>query len=236
MPAEGHAACNLTILPGEDGFVSMNRVVIFANGSLPDLEAVRALLRPDDLLLAADGGSRYLLALGLTPSVVIGDLDSISAEERRLLETAGARIVQHPHDKDETDLELALGYAVSQGYGVIRIAGAFGGRLDQTIGNLALLSRPGLANLDVRLDDGLEEAFFVRQSCQILGTPGDLVSLIPWGRAAVHVTSTGLRWRLEDERLSPHRTRGISNELIEGKATISLQAGLLLVIHRRLAR
>ena len=72
-----------------------------------------------------------------------------------------------------------------RGTGVILIVGALGGRLDQTIGNLALLSRPGLADLDVRLEDGLEEAFFVRRSCRILGNPGDLVSLIPWGRAAV---------------------------------------------------
>jgi thiamine pyrophosphokinase len=210
--------------------------VIFANGSLPDREAVRALLRPEDLLVAADGGSRHLLALGLTPSVVIGDLDSISAEERRLLESAGARIMQHPRDKDETDLELALGYAVAQGYGVILIAGALGGRLDQTIGNLALLSRPDLADLDVRLDDGLEEAFFVRRSCRILGNPGDLVSLIPWVRGAIQVSTTGLRWPLKGERLSPHRTRGISNELVGGQATVALQSGLLLVIHRRLTR
>jgi thiamine pyrophosphokinase len=236
MPAEGHPARILTILPGEDGFVSMSRVVIFANGSLPDRETVRGLLRPDDLLVAADGGSRHLLALGLTPAVVIGDLDSIRAGNRRRLELAGVQLVEHPRNKDETDLELALRYAVAQGYGVILIAGALGGRLDQTIGNLALLSRPDLADLDVRLDDGLEEAFFVRRSGQILGAPGDLVSLIPWGRTAVHVVTTGLRWPLEGERLFPDRTRGISNELVEDKATVSLRSGLLLVIHRRMAR
>lgn len=214
----------------------MSRVVIFANGSLPDREAVRALLRPEDLLLAADGGSRHLLALDLMPSVVIGDLDSIRSDERRQLESGGARILQHPRDKDETDLELALRYAVAEGYRVIRIAGALGGRLDQTIGNLALLSGPGLADLDVRLDDGLEEAFFVRRSCRIAGTPGDLVSLAPWGREASQVITTGLRWPLKGDRLFPHRTRGISNELVGSRATVSLQSGLLLVIHRRMGR
>jgi thiamine pyrophosphokinase len=236
MPAEGHTwSVFQTSSLGEDVFVSMNRAVIFANGSLPDREAARALLHPQDLLLAADGGSRHLMAMGLTPSVVIGDLDSIRPDERHLLESAGVVFVQHPRDKDETDLELALRYVIAKGFREILIAGALGGRLDQTIGNLALLSGPDMANLDIRLDDGVEEAFFVRHSCRIFGTLGDLVSLVPWGRAADHVTTVGLRWPLKAERLTPHHTRGISNEMVAEKADISLQAGLLLVIHRRLA-
>ncbi len=55
----------------------MQRVVIFVNGRIPDLEQVRTLVRPSDLIVAADGGSRHALALGLVPSLVIGDLDSI---------------------------------------------------------------------------------------------------------------------------------------------------------------
>ena len=213
----------------------MNRAVIFTNGTIPDLEAVRALLLPQDLILAADGGSRHLRALGLRPAVLIGDLDSIPPAERRKYESAGVKIMQHPRDKDKTDLELALHYVLDQGYRVILIAGALGGRLDQTIANLALLSGPDLSELDVRLDDGLEEAFFVRRRCQVLGAPGDLVSLIPWGQTAEAVTTMGLRWPLNGERLSPHRTRGISNEMISEKAEISLEDGLLLVTHRRLA-
>ena len=227
--------CIQSILPGGGFFVSMKRAVIFANGSLPDPESMRALLQPRDLILAADGGSRHLRRLGLTPAALIGDLDSIQPQERRRYESAGVMVEQHPRDKDETDLELALRYALAKGCRVIRIAGALGGRLDQTIANLALLSAPGLAELDVRLDDGVEEAFFVRRSCQILGAPGDLVSLIPWGHTANHVTTAGLRWPLKGERLSPHRSRGISNDMVSKKATITLEAGLLLVVHRRQA-
>ena len=51
----------------------MARLVIFANGLIPDLESARQLLQPGDLLYAADGGTHHALALGLLPSVVIGD-------------------------------------------------------------------------------------------------------------------------------------------------------------------
>ncbi|PIX47931.1 MAG: thiamine diphosphokinase, partial [Anaerolineae bacterium CG_4_8_14_3_um_filter_59_70] len=43
------------------------RAVIFANGALPDLEPARRLIRRDDFLIAADGGTRHALALGLLP-------------------------------------------------------------------------------------------------------------------------------------------------------------------------
>ncbi len=211
-----------------------SRAVIFANGSFPDLEAARSLLRPDDILLAADGGTRLLLALGLRPAIIIGDLDSLREDEHRALEESGVHFLPYSRDKDETDLELAVHYAVQAGYNRLLIVGAFGGRLDQTLGNLSLLADPALAGKEARLDDGVEEAFFVRRECSVQGHSGELVSLLPWGIPAEGVTTQGLRWRLHGETLTPYRTRGISNELLGQSATVSLTSGLILVIHRRI--
>ena len=167
------------------------RAMIFANGLIPDLEAARALLRPDDLLIAADGGARHLTALGRTPHVVIGDLDSLSPAEVQQLAEAGARILRYPVEKDETDLELAILYACEQGCTHLRIVGALGGRLDQTLANLFLLALPALDGLDARLDDGTEEVFLIRDSAAVAGRPGDVVSLLPLGGAAHGVINPG---------------------------------------------
>ncbi len=86
----------------------MARTVIFLNGSLPDPESVQEMISPGDFLIAADGGARHALELGLVPSVVIGDLDSITDEDRRTLVASGTDIQVFPRDKDETDFELAL--------------------------------------------------------------------------------------------------------------------------------
>jgi thiamine pyrophosphokinase len=211
----------------------MPRAVIFVNGRLPNLEAVRALIHPADTLLAADGGTRHALALGLTPSVVIGDLDSLTAADRRTLETAGATIHQYPRAKDETDFELALGYAIQAGFSEILVIGALGHRLDQTLGNLALLTDPQRLSFNVRFDDGVEEAFFTRDKCELRASAGDLVSLIPWGGEVTGIVTDGLRWPLRGETLYPYKTRGISNELLGETACITIQSGLLLVVHRR---
>ena len=212
----------------------MPRCIIFANGILPDPHSARRLLRPDDFILAADGGARHALALGLTPSIVIGDLDSMTEEERGKMKEAGAQIMQHPRDKDETDLELALNYAVENGYREIVIVAALGNRLDQTLGNLSLLSAVQLATRNVRLDDGVEEAFFCRARSEVRGRSGDLVSLIPWGGELRGVCTEGLRWPLSDEILFPHKTRGISNEMTDALARVQIESGLLLIVHRRL--
>jgi thiamine pyrophosphokinase len=211
----------------------MSRAVIFVNGRIPELELIRRLIQPEDTLLAADGGTRHILALGLMPSIIIGDLDSLTPEVRRSTEQSGTRLIQYPRDKDETDFELALHYAIENGYRQILVVAALGDRLDHTLGNLALLSDPRLSTFDVRLDDGVEEAFFTRGSCQVRGAVGDIVSLIPWEGEVSGVTTDGLRWPLRGEKLHPDKTRGISNELLEETASVSLKSGLLLIVHHR---
>jgi thiamine pyrophosphokinase len=211
----------------------MARAVIFANGLLSDLKVVADLIRPDDLLIAADGGARHALALGLVPADLIGDLDSITDPDLHRLEASGTRIHRYPRDKNETDLELALHYAAEGGHEEILVIAALGGRLDQTLGNLSLLSGDEFGAITIRLEDGLEQAFFVRSSCQVRGGPGDLISLLPWGGEVTGIVTAGLRWALTEEVLYPDRTRGISNELVGETASISLKAGLMLVVHRR---
>lgn len=211
------------------------RALIFINGDLPSLDAAQGLVADDDFIIAADGGVRHALNLGLLPAVVIGDLDSLDTVNRRDLEEKGVNIIQYPADKDETDLELALIYALRNNYKRILLVGALGRRLDQTLGNLSLLTDPALGGIDVRIDDGVEEVFFTRKQAQIEGRIGDIVSLIPWNGDVTIIRTDGLRWPLQNETLSAHQTRGISNEMIASEAHVELKSGLLLIIHTRSA-
>lgn len=209
----------------------MARTIIFANGELPNIEKARALVQTDDYIICADGGTRHALALGLKPNLIVGDLDSVTDVE---LKIASAKIVQYPRNKNETDLELALNHALVKKTSSILIIGALGGRLDQTLGNISLLSDPRLATLDCRLDDGAEEVFFCRDRSKFEGRRGDVVSLIPWNDAVKGIRMRGLRWSLNNETLYPDKTRGISNEMLDAAAEVSIETGLLLVIHTRL--
>ncbi|MBE0680646.1 MAG: thiamine diphosphokinase [Anaerolineales bacterium] len=207
------------------------RIIIFANGELPDLEKARALLRDDDFIIAADGGTRHALALGLTPNVVIGDLDSISKEERRKIDAAGVEVIKFPADKKETDLELAIDHAMSLHPDQILILAALSGRMDQTLANIALLSNLQLATCNIKLTDGVEEIFFCRDQAKVEGRSGDIVSLLPWQGAAEGVFTENLKWHLHYETLYPEKTRGISNEMTADTASVSIKSGLLLIAH-----
>ena len=211
----------------------MARLIIFANGLVPQLASASRLIQAGDVLIAADGGTRHALSLGLFPSIVIGDLDSLTPDDHQQLDVKGVEIRQYPREKDETDLELAFQYALIAGYRELLVIGALGGRLDQTLGNLSLLTMPEFAALDARFDDGVEEAFFVRGRCELHGQPADIVSLIPWGTPVTGIRTEGLRWPLQDETLFPERTRGISNEMLCETALISKRTGRLLVLHHR---
>ncbi len=211
----------------------MNRIIIFANGELPDLDKARAILRDDDTILCADGGARHAAALDLKPALVIGDLDSAESALLRSLQADGVAIERHPRDKNETDLELALHKALELAPKEIVILAALGGRMDQTLANIALLSAPRLAAFDVRLDDGVEEILFCRTQAQVSGRSGDLVSLLPWGGEVTGVRTEHLRWQLNGETLYPEKTRGVSNEMTADTAAIKIQSGLLLILHRR---
>ncbi|MCL4273014.1 MAG: thiamine diphosphokinase [Anaerolineales bacterium] len=209
----------------------MSRIIIFANGSLPNPEKARALIRPDDFILCADGGTRHAIALGLVPNVVIGDLDSVTEEERRKMKELGVQMIRHPADKNETDLELAIDHALALKPDQILILAALGGRMDQALANIALLSNLQLATCDIRLADGVEEIFFCRGQARVEGRSGDIVSLIPWQGEVTGVFTENLRWHLHYETLYPDKTRGISNEMTADVATISIKSGLLLITH-----
>jgi thiamine pyrophosphokinase len=219
----------------------MPRIIIFANGELPDLDKARALIQPDDYIICADGGTRHALALNLKPDLIIGDMDSAERGPLQILQDAEVSIELFPHDKNETDLELAINRAIQLNPKQIMIVAALGGRLDQILANITLLTDPRLSTLrqgsgrafDVRLDDGVEEIFLCRDQVQVDGRPGDIVSLIPWGGAAAEVQTINLKWPLRKETLYPDKTRGISNEMLGESASVSIGSGSLLVVHRR---
>ena len=219
-------------VPREHPF-AMDRIIIFANGELPDLTKARGLLHDDDYIICADGGTRHALAMGVRPGLVVGDMDSIGQVNWRELEKTGVPVEIFPRDKNETDLELAIKRAIELQPGHLVVIAALGGRIDQLLGNIALLPDPRLSAFDVRFDDGVEELFICRDQAQVHGRSGDLVSLIPWGDPVRGIQTQGLKWMLSNETLYSEKTRGISNEMLHETALIRISSGNLLVVHIR---
>ena len=204
------------------------RTIIFANGTL----ANPPKFYPEDTYIAADGGATHCLALNLKPDVVIGDMDSLNKEDYQKLKSMGSKFINHPSQKDFTDLELALAYARDQGTDDILILAALGARWDQTLANLLLPGNKEFANMRVRLIDGTQEIEMLHpgKTFELNGHPGDILSLIPIAGDAHGITTYGLEYPLNSESLLFGSTRGISNVILECPVTMSFQQGLLMCI------
>ena len=208
------------------------KVAILANGEMKYPAQVRALASQADLLLAADGGALHALALELWPHLVVGDLDSLSVSQRETLTLHGVRCIQHPAQKDETDLELALLQAVVQGATQIVVLTALGGRTDQFLANLLLLTLPALRGVRCWIVDGVEQVFLVRGRAEISGQAGDVLSLLPLGGDCEGVWTEGLAYPLRGEGLRFGPARGVSNVLLAPRATVTVERGTLLAVLR----
>jgi thiamine pyrophosphokinase len=207
------------------------RAVIFANGDLTDPQAALAGLRPDDLVLAADGGLRHCRGLGIAPHALVGDLDSLPEVDLGALQASGVELVRHPARKDQTDLELALHLAVARGARQILVYGAFGARWDHSVANLLLGAGPALQGVQVIFHDGRQRAGAVRGECTIEGRAGDVVSLVPIGGDARGVTTTGLEYRLREGVLPFGSGLGVSNVMTGPQASVRVREGALLYFY-----
>ena len=206
------------------------RAIIFANTELHELDTAKSLIQSDDVLIAADGGARNCLALGHTPSVVIGDFDSLTEEEQTQLEENGAELIRHPTRKDETDLELALLHAKSLNADDVIVLAGLGERWDQSLANLLLPAHPHLEGLEITFIDRNQHIYTIYDQRRIIGKTGDTVSLLPICEDVTGIITMNLEYPLSDETLYFGTTRGVSNVLNEDEASISIKSGILLCV------
>jgi thiamine pyrophosphokinase len=205
--------------------------LVVAGGGAPP-PSVAALAAPGVFVVAADSGVDRALALGVVPHVVVGDLDSATAQGLAAVTDAGGTIEAHPADKDATDLELALQCAADSGATEIVVVGGAVGRLDHTLAAAAVLCAPHLASRRVTAHFGEARLWVVRpsQTTELHGNPGQFVSLLPMGAPATGVRTIGLRFALDGGVLEPHSARGVSNELTDTHATVTCDTGVLLAV------
>ena len=209
------------------------RAVVFVNGDIADYVALARWLHKDDYLIAADGGARHMEILGLSPTVIVGDLDSIDPSLLLRMREEGADVEQHPAAKDATDLELAIARAVRDGATEIMLLGAVGGRLDQTIANLLILAQKNwVVPLTIAEGDQLARVLRGRQSVSLSGPTGGYVSAVALSEEVTGVTYRGLEYPLKNATLRLGSTRGVSNTMVSSPAQVSIESGILLVIQQ----
>lgn len=208
------------------------RALIVASGPIADYATLASRIAPADLVLLADGGIRHALALGLTPTHVFGDFDSASDDELATARRLGWPLTRLPREKDKTDTELAVDYALEHGATDLLIIGALGGRLDHSLANLMLL--PNLAQKGVRasiIDDRNQAwALIGPGTAKVAGGAAKYLSVVPLSAQIHGVTLRGVKFPLTEATLTLGGTLSVSNEFAAAEASVTIGDGIVLVI------
>jgi thiamine pyrophosphokinase len=199
--------------------------VLVAGGEVATPDLAKALTHAT-LLVAADGGADALLAAGLVPDLVVGDMDSISDPAR----AAFADRLRPVAEQDSTDLAKALAAAP----GPALILGASGGRVDHLLAALSTLAEVAAAGRAPCVMLGPEDcACVLPAAAEMTLMPGDRVSLWPMGPATAR--SEGLEWPLDGIAFAPDARVGTSNRATAARVRIEARGApmlLLLGAHR----
>lgn len=191
------------------------------------------LTQPDtadsELIIAADGGFDNAKKMGITPDIIIGDMDSLTASLPKSLEK-----ITFPKRKDYTDMHLCYLEGKRRGFTEFEIYGGTGGRGDHTFANISLLLTMASDGCRGKMITDSEIYTVVKNgSVSVRGHVGNYVSVFAIGGEARGVTLSGFDYSLCDGTLTPDFALGVSNKFAKDEAEISVKNGALLVIWQR---
>lgn len=216
----------------------MTKAIIFLNGNLSDFSKLKKYIDKNDEIICADGGANFAVKYGIIPHVVIGDLDSIENDIKKNLEAKPVTFISYPKDKDYTDSELAIQYALEKNYTEVIITGLLGDRLDHFMANIMYISslqRSKENSSTISIINGNQILSIINKTITFSGNIGDNLSLIPLHDEVRGITTQNLQYSLQNETLPLGSTRGISNVFIEETVKVELKKGTLLTVHTEIS-
>jgi thiamine pyrophosphokinase len=198
--------------------------LLLCNGEPPGRPIAEKVARYTGLVVAADGGANSARALGLSPHVIIGDLDSVKPSTLRSFRSATVVRVRR---QDNTDMEKALDYLRDQGVRRVYLLGATGKRLDMTLANLTVLWHY-VPPMEIIVVGTGWYAIPVDGNCRITAPRGTIVSLIPYGPCS-GVTLAGLKYPLNDASWKLGDI-AVSNVVKRSAFSVSIRKGRALMV------
>ena len=202
-----------------------NKIVILANGLFPSGRQALELLEAAELLICCDGAADKLVGYGMSPHVIIGDMDSVSDEVKELY----ASIMIPSDDQESNDLTKAVHYCIEKGYPSVSILGATGLREDHTLGNISLMMEYS-PRIEVQIISDFGMFYLVRSGEQVQSFIGEKISFFSIDNR-VCVSSTGLLYPLKDLQLSNWYTASL-NEATADRFILQFESELPMIVYK----
>ncbi len=199
------------------------QLMIFLAGELRNRENLACLIRkhPFDFY-AADAGYKTALDMNIHLKYILGDFDSADQPN-------SSNVIVFPKEKDQTDSELALDFASSEGYKSIWLIAPFGGRMDHTVANLNLLLYARALGVSLKLYDGENLVYLIDEGMCHPSNDFQYYSFFPMGETAV-ISLDGFKYPLNHSTIRRDRSLCVSNEPKDSKLTVEVHQGSVLCV------
>lgn len=203
----------------------MRRCVVVGGADINNYEYIKTRITENDYVVFCDSGLKHMKALGVTPSLIVGDFDSYNNPN------LDVETIVLPCEKDDTDTVFAVKEAINRGYDEFLLIGVIGARLDHTLGNVfILLYLESLSKKGVIID-GYSEMEIVSKEPAFIDDSYAFFSLLNITGTAKGVTIRNAKYPLDNAEITCEYQYAVSNEVLSGKtAEVSVQNGKLLLI------
>lgn len=205
------------------------KVLICLSGSIHK-EILKDQYKKADYVIAADGGGNILYENMLLPDILLGDLDSISNDALNFFQDKKVAMEKYPAEKDYTDGELAILKAIDLNPDEVIILGAIGNRMDHVFGNIGLLYKLLLSNIQAKIIDKNNIIMMINKSTNIKAYHGFRFSILPYSDNVKGLSIMGGKYDLHNHDLGKGETITISNEFKDEFVKITLKEGIILII------
>ncbi|PWW27418.1 thiamine diphosphokinase [Cytobacillus oceanisediminis] len=213
------------------------KINILAGGPEDLLPELSLYEKDIDMWVGVDRGVLTLIQNGIQPQLAFGDFDSVTPEELLLIKGKVKELNRFKPEKDETDMELALNWALEQSPERIQLFGATGGRLDHLFANVQLLIKPVLQKNPVQIE------IIDRKNIVYIKSAGEYtiqknkrfkyISFIPITMEVKGITLKDFKYPLANRTIPIGSTLCISNELNNDYGTFSFTEGILMVVRSK---
>lgn len=222
----------------------LGRTLIIAGGER-DIPFMEEYLKNQsfDTIACADSGLEAAWQLSLPVDYVMGDFDSVSGEvlervkNQKTVVDGQVKFIQHPPEKDATDLHLVLEWVVDHSPEEIVILGATGRRLDHFLANVNILMIPLSQEIPAYVVDKHNKLYLLNRSRKIFREEmyGKYISFLPLTEEVRKVCLWGFRYELDGRDMVIGDSLGVSNEMGDGKdsAVVEFEDGILIAIESR---
>jgi len=207
--------------------------LIILNGNGFSKKDLLMNITKDSLIVAVDGGIKYLEGMAVPPVIHIGDMDSSAPEVKvPVLDT-----LIYPKDKDRSDFFLALEYAQKKKVCEVLVFAATGGRSDHFISNYDTATDFASKGMKIIFSGLKEDIFFLPSIAQDVYEfsfrKGSTVSMFSGSENVDALSISGFKYpalKLDLKRSVPV---GLSNVCKDTTQKISYENGVLVLIYNK---